>query len=84
MSKGIAVTISSDDPSFWDYNGLSLDFTYAFLGWQLELKDLKQLAINSIKQSTLNEASTKMLLDTFHSQWEDFINDFHDQYLVSE
>lgn len=84
MARGIAVTISSDDPSFWDYNGVTLDYTYAFLGWELDLKDLKQLAINSLKQSTLNKADTERLLKTFHKQWEEFIDKFHNDFMVSE
>lgn len=84
MAKGISVTLSSDDPSFWDYNGLTLDFTYAFLGWELDLKDLKQLAINSVKQSSLNEAETKKLLKSFYEQWDRFIDDFSNDLLVSE
>lgn len=74
MSEGVAVTLSSDDPSFWDYKGLSLDFTYAFLAWELDLKDIKQLAINSIKQSSLNINETKKQLNIFENQWRDFID----------
>ena len=44
MANGVGVTLSSDDPSFWGYDKLSLDFAYAVVGWQLDLKDIKQLA----------------------------------------
>lgn len=76
MTKGVAVSISSDDPSFWDYKELSLDFAYAFLGWQLDLRDLKQLAINSIKHSSLTEEEVKDQLKIFYHQWDHFINSY--------
>lgn len=66
MASGIAVTLNSDDPTFWGYNGLSLDFTYAFLAWQLDLKDIKQMAINSIKQSSVEQGTKDKLLKKFH------------------
>jgi adenosine deaminase len=74
MTNGLAVTISSDDPTFWDYQGLSLDFAYAFLGWQLDLKDLKQLAINAIKQSSVSEERKRKLLYKFKDDWSTFIS----------
>lgn len=76
MASGVEVTLSSDDPTFWDYEGLTLDFTYAFIAWQLDLKDLKQLGINSIKQSTLRDRQKKAQLEKFHQDWDKFIKDF--------
>eukprot|EP00343_Euplotes_focardii_P007864 CAMPEP_0205821576 /NCGR_PEP_ID=MMETSP0206-20130828/8512_1 /ASSEMBLY_ACC=CAM_ASM_000279 /TAXON_ID=36767 /ORGANISM="Euplotes focardii, Strain TN1" /LENGTH=496 /DNA_ID=CAMNT_0053117153 /DNA_START=87 /DNA_END=1577 /DNA_ORIENTATION=+ len=73
MQKGVAVTINSDDPTFWGYSDLSLDFTYAFIAWQLDLKDIKQLAINSIKQSSVNEKSKNQILKRFDQKWQRFI-----------
>ena len=73
MKKGIAVTINSDDPTFWGYDNLSLDFTYGFVAWQLDLKDIKQLAINSIKQSSIKENLKGRLLDKFNQEWSVFI-----------
>lgn len=73
MRKGVAVTISSDDPTFWDYDNLSLDFTYGFLAWQLDLKDVKQLAINSIKQSSIQNELKPAIFEKFNKNWEEFI-----------
>lgn len=84
MKKGVAVTISSDDPTFWDYSDLSLDFTYGFTAWQLDLKDVKQLAINSIKQSSVNENLKPKLLNKFHTQWGRFITSILETTNVSE
>lgn len=73
MANGIAVTISSDDPTFWNYQGLALDFTYAAVAWQLDLKDVKQLAINSIKQSSIKDHQKEHLLSKFFKDWQRFI-----------
>ena len=51
LNRGIAVTISSDDYGYWDYCAVSLDYTYATVAWQLDLRDLKKLALNSIQYS---------------------------------
>ena len=45
MASGVGVTICSDDPGFWDYDKLSLDFAYAIIGWQLDLRDIKKYRI---------------------------------------
>jgi adenosine deaminase CECR1 len=73
MNRGVAVTINSDDPTFWDYQDLSLDFTYAYIAWQLDLKDLKQLGINSIKQSSIKDELKPKMLKKFDYNWNKFI-----------
>ena len=84
MQKGVAVTINSDDPTFWGYSKLSLDFTYGFIAWQLDLKDVKQLAINSIKQSSISENLKPNLLKKFHQNWNEFITAMLEDFNVSE
>jgi len=41
MQMGVPVTISSDDPGFWGYEGVTLDYVYVFLAWDLSLGELK-------------------------------------------
>jgi len=55
LHAGLPVAICSDDPGFWGYDGLTLDYVYAFLAWDLDLADLKQLAINSLTYSSVAE-----------------------------
>ena len=54
ISQGIPVSISSDDPGFFGYDGVTLDFVYAFMAWDLNLAEIKKMQIDSIKHSTLN------------------------------
>jgi adenosine deaminase len=37
MDEGIAVTISPDDPGYFDYDGVTLDYVYVLLFWDLDL-----------------------------------------------
>lgn len=59
MAAGVAVSISSDDPGFFDYDGVTLDYVYAYLAWDLSLGDLKKLQINSIEHSAMDEDERK-------------------------
>jgi hypothetical protein len=37
------------------YDGVTLDYVYAFLSWDLDITDLKKLCLNSITYSSINE-----------------------------
>jgi len=41
LHAGMPVSISPDDPGFWNYEGVTLDYVYIFLAWELNLADLK-------------------------------------------
>lgn len=48
IHAGVPIALSSDDPGFFNYHGVTLDYVYAFLSWDLNLADLKKLALNSL------------------------------------
>lgn len=54
INQGLQITISPDDPGFFNNWGVTLDLTYALLAWELTIRDLKQLSINGIRYSSLN------------------------------
>ena len=41
LMDGVPVSISPDDPCLFHYDGVTLDYVYAFLAWELDLADLK-------------------------------------------
>jgi adenosine deaminase CECR1 len=53
MHRGVPITINADDPGFWETDGVSLDYAYVTVAWELDLKELKQFALNSIKYSSI-------------------------------
>ncbi|XP_065089579.1 adenosine deaminase 2-like [Ochlerotatus camptorhynchus] len=58
FSDNYPVVVSSDDPSFWRATPLSHDFYVAFTGIasaHQDLRLLKQLALNSIEYSAMNQ-----------------------------
>ena len=48
MRSGLRIVLSGDDPGTFGYNELTVDYYLAFMSWSLDLKDLKQLALNNI------------------------------------
>jgi adenosine deaminase len=73
LHRGLPVSINPDDPGFWNYDGVTLDWTYAFLAWQLTLADLKKLALNSIHYSAFPEAHIILQEHNFNRSWDEFI-----------
>jgi adenosine deaminase CECR1 len=55
LAHGVKVSISPDDPGFFDAPGATLDYLYAYLCWDLNLNDLKQLCLNSIEFASIEE-----------------------------
>jgi adenosine deaminase CECR1 len=79
MHQGLQTSISSDDPGFFHYSGVTLDFVYVTLGWELDLWDLKKLSINGIKYSTVGEAKKESLLTSvFPAKWDAFVQVLND------
>ena len=80
LRHGIQCSISSDDPSIFNYQGLSYDYWYAFMAWELTLKDLKKLVYNSIDYSSLNPNEKRKARTYLDTQWDAFIT-YGNQFL---
>lgn len=52
LNRGIQATINSHVPGILGYNGVTLDYFVAYLAWDLDLVDLKKLALNGITYSS--------------------------------
>ncbi|XP_036360305.1 adenosine deaminase 2-A-like [Octopus sinensis] len=76
IANNYPVVISSDDPAVWQASGLSHDFYLTFMGMvsmKADLRVLKQLAINSIKFSSLPAAEREIALEDWKQRWNNFI-----------
>merc|ERR1712022_46399 len=69
LHAGLPVTISPDDPGFMGYEGVTLDYLYVFLAWNLDIADLNQLVVNSIKYSSCTEKEKETLMKFFRYKW---------------
>lgn len=73
LANGVKVSISPDDHGFFDSPGVTLDYLYAYLCWDLTLLDLKQLCLNSIEFAGVSEADKVELRNFFNYKWEIFL-----------
>ncbi len=81
LTRGLQATISSCVPGVFDYQGVTLDYVYAFLCWDLDLVDLKKLSINGIKYgSGMEEEEKKRLFITFDKQWTHFVTEILEKF----
>lgn len=72
ISAGLPIVLSPDDPAIMRHT-FSEDFYVAFMAWGLDLRGLKQLAINSLLYSAMTEDETQKALASWRSRWETFI-----------
>jgi adenosine deaminase CECR1 len=54
LHKGLQASISSDDPGFFGYDGVTMDYLMVALAWELDLRDLKKLSLNGITYSSIS------------------------------
>lgn len=73
LHQGLPVSISPDDPCFFDAEGVTLDYVYAFLAWELDLADLKQLVLNSLNYASLTDEEKGNLRPFFEDRWKRFL-----------
>ena len=74
LHQGLQASISSDDPGFFHYSGVTLDLLYVTLAWELDIWDLKKLSLNGIIYSTVSEEKKANLLNNiFPAKWEEFL-----------
>lgn len=72
INSGLPVVICPDDPGIWKCT-FSYDFYAAFMAWGLDLKCLKQLAMNSLIYSAMDPEEKERALEYWREEWVKFI-----------
>ena len=72
INAGIPVVLSPDDPGLTRHT-LSHDFYEAFLAWELDLRDLKQLALSSLVHSAMGPEERTRARASWERRWAGFV-----------
>ena len=80
LSHGVKVSISCDDPGFFDVSGVTLDYLVAYLAWDLEIADLKQLCLNSIEFASVSQEDKVKIREFFEMKWTIFLSYIRGKY----
>ncbi len=72
INAGLPVVLSPDDPGIMRHS-FSHDFYAAFMAWCLDLRDLKQLAMNSLLHSAMSPDEKRRALAPWRARWEVFV-----------
>jgi adenosine/AMP deaminase-like protein len=72
INAGIPVVLSSDDPGLTRHT-LSHDFYEACLAWELDLRDLKQLALDSLLHSAMPPEEKARARASWERRWAGFV-----------
>ena len=75
IQLGIPISISSDDPSIFQYKGVTPDYWAIYLAWHLDLATVKKLSQNGIAYSALTEEEKKTSLAFWERKWEAFVSE---------
>uniref|UniRef100_A0A0B7AWX8 adenosine deaminase n=1 Tax=Arion vulgaris TaxID=1028688 RepID=A0A0B7AWX8_9EUPU len=85
MADNFPIVVSSDDCATWEALPLSHDYYMAFMdlsGQDADLTFLKQLAINSIKYSQMEQHEKKRAMKLWQAKWDTFIKQIILEYLL--
>ncbi len=72
INAGLPVVLSTDDPAIMRHS-LSHDFYVAFMAWGLDLRSLKQLAMNSLIYSAMSDEEKRAALAAWETRWQSFV-----------
>uniref|UniRef100_A0A7S3CMS7 Adenosine deaminase n=1 Tax=Strombidium rassoulzadegani TaxID=1082188 RepID=A0A7S3CMS7_9SPIT len=73
INQGVQISISSDDPGYFGYEGVTLDYIYAAGAWMLDLQDIKKISLNGLNFSTVSSEDKLELLKVFNQKWNEWI-----------
>lgn len=72
INAGLPIVLATDDPAIMQHS-LSHDFYVAFMAWGLDLRSLKQIAMNSLVYSAMNADKKRQALASWNQRWDRFV-----------
>lgn len=76
LRTGMAISLCSDDAAYMENETLTDDFFAGVVAWDLNIADLKQLGINSIMYSGLDDEDKFESLRNYNKLWNEFVDSF--------
>ena len=77
--QGIPVVLGADDPGTFGLDYFTLDWYQAYMGWGLDLADLRKLALNSLQYSSMTEAQKQEAINNkWLPKWNEYIQEKKD------
>ncbi len=76
LKRGLPIVLASDDPAYEEHTELVDDFFAAIVCWDLNLDEVKQLCMNSIQYSGLDDVQKKRLQESWEKEWDRFVSAF--------
>ncbi len=77
IHRGVQCVLANDVPQLFGNGGLSYDFLSAFLSWNLDIWQIKQLIVNSILYSAIPEDAEGNEIDNPYNSVEAALNRFN-------
>ena len=74
LKRGVPICLSSDDPSYQEHETLTDDFFAAIVCWDLGVAEIKQLCMNSVKYSCVDDTQKDELMKNWEDQWNTFLD----------
>jgi adenosine deaminase CECR1 len=80
LANNIPVVVSPDDPGMMSYSGVTHDYFASMVYWNLDLSGVKQLILNSIRYSSLDQKGQQALLEMWQVKYDTFIDQILQEY----
>lgn len=72
---GIPVVLGADDPGSMGYDEFTVDWYEAFMAWGLRLSEMRSLAYNSLRFSTMTNAEKAGAVFKYKKAWDRYISE---------
>jgi adenosine deaminase CECR1 len=74
----VPCVLGKDDPGIFGNDGLTYDYWEAVVAWNLDLRAVKQLALNSLMYSAMTEAEKRVAIEHWQKSWDRWIAHYAD------